>query len=856
SASSTSPGSDPRFAVDGDAGTAWESAAADRAPWLALDLGGPREYGGLVVDWATGGHARRYAVEISDNGAAWRPIRSVERGNGGRDYLYLPETESRHVRLRVVEGSFGESVAIRELTVEPLEFSASRNAFFEAIARDAPRGSYPRGMSGEAVYWTVVGFDGDTEECLLGEDGAIEVGSGEFSIEPFLVVGGRWIAWSDVRPEQSRISVPTQVKWRAAPIELHVLPYPTGRPGASSVFATYYLINQGTRPDTVTLLLTIRPFQVNPPYQLLNVRGGWAPIREIRPEGSTIHVSGGNRGDRRVVSLTPYDRFVAAAFDEGDLVNDYLRRGALPDSSRAVDPFGAASGALVYELELPPGGGDRVVRLEIPLHEGSPSAEEPGPRGSLGQWLTLPCRGARIGLFGAASEVARTLEAQIRYILVNRAGPAIQPGTRAYARSWIRDGALTSSALLRMGYPEPVREFIEWFAPNQYENGKIPCVVDARGPDPVPEHDSGGEFIFLVAEWERYTGDRGLVDRMWPRVEKAAAYLDSLRQTRRTPEYREPGKEHFFGLLPPSISHEGYSAKPMHSYWDDLWALRGFKDAAYLAGVLGREEDRRRWTAVRVEFERELAASIDASMEAHGIDYIPGCADLGDFDATSTTIALSPVQAEDVLPPDALRRTFERYWTFFRERRETDEWEAFTPYEMRNIGAFVRLGWRERAAELVDFFLSYRRPAGWAQWAEVVWRDERAPKFIGDMPHTWVGSDFVRSVLDMLVYPRESDESLVVGAGVPLAWLREPPGVEARGLPTPYGPIDLAMRAAGETIEVRIDGSLNVPPGGIVVRAPLEGEGGRITVNGKPAEAGAGRGIVVREVPAVVRISP
>ena len=31
------------------------------------------------------------------------------------------------------------------------------------------------------------------------------------------------------------------------------------------------------------------------------------------------------------------------------------------------------------------------------------------------------------------------------------AGPALQPGARAYARSWIRDGALTSSALLRLG---------------------------------------------------------------------------------------------------------------------------------------------------------------------------------------------------------------------------------------------------------------------------------------------------------------------------------------------------------------------------------------------------------------------
>ena len=33
------------------------------------------------------------------------------------------------------------------------------------------------------------------------------------------------------------------------------------------------------------------------------------------------------------------------------------------------------------------------------------------------------------------------------------------------------------------------------------------------------------------------------------------------------------------GLVTESISHEGYSAKPVHSYWDDFWALRGLDDA-------------------------------------------------------------------------------------------------------------------------------------------------------------------------------------------------------------------------------------------------------------------------------------
>ena len=64
------------------------------------------------------------------------------------------------------------------------------------------------------------------------------------------------------------------------------------------------------------------------------------------------------------------------------------------------------------------------------------------------------------------------------HILVTRSGPALQPGPRRYTRSWIRDGAMMSAALLRMGHRDEVREFIRWYAPHQREDGFVPCCVD------------------------------------------------------------------------------------------------------------------------------------------------------------------------------------------------------------------------------------------------------------------------------------------------------------------------------------------------------------------------------------------
>jgi hypothetical protein len=115
-----------------------------------------------------------------------------------------------------------------------------------------------------------------------------------------------------------------------------------------------------------------------------------------------------------------------------------------------------------------------------------------------------------------------------------------------------------------------------------------------------------------VAEYYRYTGHAAMVDRMWPRIAAAIAHMDSLRAERRTAEWRAPEKRRYFGLLLPSISHEGY-ANPMHSYWDDFFAYRGYVDAAYLAGVSGREPERVRIAASRDTFAHDLAASVAAT---------------------------------------------------------------------------------------------------------------------------------------------------------------------------------------------------------------------------------------------------
>ena len=855
-ASSEAPGSPASQAVDTGATTAWSPAKGDGNPTLELDLGAGREFGGLVLEWAPGAHATDYDIQATGDGTSWHLLRAVRGGDGGSDPLFLPESEAHALRLRVLRRNRAGALALRDVRIEPLEWGASREKFFATLAQKAPRGVYPRGIRGEQPFWTVVGGASEPNEGLLSEDGAFEPGRGECTIEPFLFESGQLLTWADVKPaqrlEMGSLPIPT-VRWEHDGLALEVTTFAL-EDTSGTLCAQYRIMNDSPRRRRGSLFVAVRPFQVNPPAQFLNIAGGTSPIRAIEHQHGRVRVNG-----ERVFWAPGSKGFGAVSFDGGEIVQDFLRHGRLPAAGTVQDSVGGASGAFRYDYDLAPGRthtSNVFASHEWRSGTGTPltgsNASDPGTRlldAARQRWSE---RLGRLRIDLPDTLAAQSVLAQIGYVFVNRAGPAIRPGTRSYARSWIRDGALTSQALLRTGHAAEARAFLEWFAPHQYANGKIPCVVDTRGADPTPEHDSTGEFLFLAAECYRFDHDLEKTRALWPRVVTAVAYLDSLRGMRRTAEFR--GTE-FFGLLPPSISHEGYSAKAMHSYWDDLWALRGFRDAAFLAAALGLPRERDRIAVSGDEFARDLHASVLATMRIHKIDFMPGCADLGDFDATSTTMALAPVQAGDAVPRDAVERTFEKYWEFFEARRQGAPWDAFTPYEIRNVGAFVRLGWRDRANMLLQFFLQSQKPPAWRQWPEVVWHDERAPHFLGDLPHTWVGSDYVRSVLDMLAYEREADQALVVAAGVPLDWLMGR-GLAVESLQTHFGPLDLTMRLDGEQIVAHLGGGLRIPAGGVLFMPPCPWPVRTATVNGKPTPIGADGSIPVRTLPADVVVRP
>jgi hypothetical protein len=796
-ASSAKRGHTAAKAMDGEAITWWEPTSTDTAPWITLDAGTVRVLGGLVIDWQDKAPRLGFRVRTSNDGFRWRTRYAPSKADGTRSYVYLPKTQARIVRLEMKAAA-----GIRELKVASFEFSRSLEAFWHQVAQHAPRGHYPRWLLREQSLWTPIGRLHGLSCALMNEQGLVEMEEASFSLEPFLSLDGAFYTWADVaitqKLKQDWMPIPSVV-WTGKDWSLTIEAF-----SVNQQLSVRYRLEAKRKAPQVKLYVLLRPFQVTPPWQHFRNVGGVSKINKLNWNGETVLVNG-NCELRPTAGAT----FGALAFDEGDMVA-HLSASDLPDRASMNDPFGFATGALCFE----------GLEAGIDFQDAGVS----------GAWqrcgLLTDAEAAWADKFSQAQittadwgkEVLLSMRTAAAHVISTRAGAALQPGPRRYTRSWIRDGTIMCAALLRMGCAEEVRDFIAWYEPFLRADGFVPCCVDRDGPDWLVEHDSHGQWLALVAEYHAFSKDNRWLKARWPHVRKVVECIAGL---------LEPT-----GLMPISVSHEGYLAQPVHSYWDDFWTVRGLRDAALLASHLGKQRLAQQWQQLADRVETALYASIESTRASKNLDYIPASLEWADFDPTATANALSLLDVPGKLDVVALECTFNRYLSDWRKKRTGElPWSNYTPYEIRIIGAFVRIGNRAAALELLRFFLKDRRPLAWNQWPEIAWRDPSAPGHVGDIPHTWIGAEYVLAVQSLFAYEDIHAQTLVVAAGLAPEWL-EGDGVQVRDLPTRYGLLNYSLRrVAGQTLEFSLQAGLTLPANGLVLKPPLPG--GMINVEDK-----------------------
>jgi hypothetical protein len=805
--SSQQPGYPPGAVFGGEG---WKAATDDATPVWQVDFGRALRFGGMVIDWPDGLPPRSYHMEISDDGKCWKSAHRAHAAMGALNHVALAGAEARHLRI-----TFGRAdcAALRSLVFKPDAFSSTPNEFIHNVAADHPRGWFPRYWHREQSYWTPVGSPEGKRRALINEEGMVEVDEAGFSLEPFVLTDKGLVTWADVRPRplmaEGGLPVPSVV-WENDDITLEIQPWVDGRNEDLTLHVTYRLEVRNAVPG-IRLAVAVRPFQVNPPWQAFRNLGGQSPIRRIECDDHHLMVDG-----REVSVSRKADASGAAAFEQGGAAA-FLAEGRTPPEQRIDDESALASAAMAWAV--PEGASGVEVSVSVPYFEKTNIPVKASRADALELW-SKTLGGVEWSVPACAAPAFDAFRTAAGHILINRDGPAIQPGPRRYTRSWVRDCVIMGAALAKAGLPNALREFITWYAGFQREDGFVPCVVDRDGIDWLVEHDSHGQFLWGVREVCRHGGGRDFLTNMWPHVRKAADYLITLRRQRMTDAYRTGEHAACFGLLPESASHEGYLAHPVHSYWDDFWGVRGLEAAADLAGD---SEDAVRWRKEAEDFQHDLLASLQKVIDAKKLNYIPGSVEWADFDPTATANAIAMLDFAGVLPQGPLHATLEKYLEGHRAKHGGGmPWNNYSAYEIRIIGAFVRLGKRGEANELLDFLLSDRRPAEWNQWPEITWCNPRSPGHLGDVPHTWIAAEYLLALASMVADEREAADALVLAGGMPWEWIADEGGFAVRNLPLRHGSLDFEIQASGGgLIRVRVGGLSAPPPGGLFIAPPL-----------------------------------
>ena len=787
---------------------------------VTVDFGYVRSPLGALIAWGDD-YGTAFSTHLSDDGESFREVGRIETGDGGADSFWWRSTTSRYFRLTVHKASSPEGAVVDELKLRILNKDRMPIGQLERAAAAGRGELYPQSLLGRQVYWTALGEFDQGEQALLDEYGDLEPRRGSPQITPLIRCGGALRGapgGASVRQKLAAGSLPiASVVWSAEDIELRT----TAFARAGQVLTEHRLANRSDAARDGALVLAVRPVQIDPYWQ----HGGHANVNAIAVDDARLWVN-----DRiyAAFSRAP-DSTTIADFDDGDVVK--LIDAAPRQTARSLrSASGLVSAACEFTFSLAPGASVAVI-VSAPMRDGvDPRADVAFAAARERVRRAWRKKIGRRRIVVGDREVSDTLEAQTALILVDATRFAFKPGPRNYDRTWIRDGSSQALALAWAGLIEEAKRYVLWYAERIYENGLVPPILNVdgtvnRGYGSDIEFDAQGEFVGVAADVYRVCKERAFLEAVFEPVVRATRFIEEL--CARTNAAHDPASR-FRGLVAPSISHEGYS-KPSYSYWDDYFALSAWRNCEYLAREIGDDKIAARARAQGEAFAASLTRSIRMTAAAMGKGLIPGSADREDVDPTSTSIAFEPCRVEDALPAELIAATYDRAAERLAAISAPGYKGNYSPYELRNLNAFVSLGRFNDAFRLLAKMLDSRRPPGWRVWAEVVWGEPRAPDYIGDMPHTWIAAEFATAIRRMLA--RENGRALELFRAVPDAWW-DNGGVALNGLPTAFGA--LRLRARRGRSEATVDLALSGPqPERIAFRYP---GAKRAHADGRPCE--------------------
>lgn len=380
-----------------------------------------------------------------------------------------------------------------------------------------------------------------------------------------------------------------------------------------------------------------------------------------------------------------------------------------------------------------------------------------------------------------------SLQAQISHLLMGLTGEETRPGeTLNYPLAWLRDGAYTVAALARAGQMKAARRLAVKFAEQDFFGGF------------GPEADAPGLAIWALTETSTRARDEAFDRWLWPHIWRKAELIVRMRHT------RAPIHEVIQGPIVPrhlqdrnlslvcEAARDGLIIGRMDHHRPLLYvngvSYSGLMSAAALARRLYALEDAERWTREANELRQAWWRAFDTRERDNERTAIVGLWPSG-------VAADQPARYQQALD-QGWDPTFAKtpLWTYFDLARAHNSLLAGKP---------------ERAWQTLEYFWTHQPSPGlytlWEGAGEEntfgLWQNIRgwaAPPHV--TPHYWAASEMLHLQLDMLV--REDGQGLLIGAGVPEAWLKQE--ISVSNLPGRGGLV--SWRWSGGKLSVTLDG--------------------------------------------------
>jgi hypothetical protein len=390
-----------------------------------------------------------------------------------------------------------------------------------------------------------------------------------------------------------------------------------------------------------------------------------------------------------------------------------------------------------------------------------------------------------------------SLNAQVAHLMMSLVNRQTRPGEPInYPLPWQRDGAYTLVALARAGQLETAKELSTYFAQKDFFGGF------------GPEADAPGLGIWALEEVAVRLNDPKYDQWLWPHVRRKAEFILRMLSTKQ-PIHQPvtapvvPGMKKDSQLtLVADPARDGLIVGRVDQHRPLLFvnavSYRGLLDAASLAERVNQPIDAQRWRGKAAELQKDWIKAFKPPESDNERTYISGL--------WQSWIA-APHQ-------DAFLQGLHKRWNELHDDqgrfRQTPSW---TYFDVAEAHQWLFLGKPERVWTTLQWFWSHQASPGLYTWWEGtgeenssgLWNQIRGwvnPPYV--TPHYWTASEMLLLQLDMLAYVDQSERkpTLVIGAGIPVEWLKYP--LSAKGLLMPNGQVDWFWN--GKQMDVKIRG--------------------------------------------------